>query len=165
MHFVVEKCFKNVATALGTLLLAGTVLAQTYPSKPVTLLVPYPAGGVSDVIARTVNNTLGKNLGQPVIIDNIVTGYVGTAIDCTSLVTQRQLSDQLVGLLDVSGDAVIVFDRVGELGSGVGADDVDTEAGSVRGQIDRENPSVETSVIRAVAVLRAEALGTQRLGQ
>jgi tripartite-type tricarboxylate transporter receptor subunit TctC len=71
MHFVVEKCFKNVATALGTLLLAGTVLAQTYPSKPVTLLVPYPAGGVSDVIARTVNNTLGKNLGQPVIVDNL----------------------------------------------------------------------------------------------
>lgn len=52
---------------------------------------------------------------QPIVIDNIVTGYVGTAIDCTSLVTQRQLSDQLVGLLDVSGDAVIVFDRVGDL--------------------------------------------------
>ena len=52
---------------------------------------------------------------QPVMIDGVVTGYVGTAIDCTSLVTQRQLSDQLVGLLDVSGDAVLVFDRVGEL--------------------------------------------------
>ena len=52
---------------------------------------------------------------QPIVIDNILTGYVGTAIDCTSLVTQRQLSDQLVGLLDVSGDAVIVFDRVGDL--------------------------------------------------
>lgn len=52
---------------------------------------------------------------QPVITDGVLTGYVGTAIDCTSLVTQRQLSDQLVGLLDVSGDAVIVFDRVGEL--------------------------------------------------
>ena len=71
MTSVVEKCFKNVATALGTLLLAGTVLAQTYPSKPVTLLVPYPAGGLSDVIARTVNNTLSKNLGQPVIVDNL----------------------------------------------------------------------------------------------
>ena len=52
---------------------------------------------------------------QPVVVDGILTGYVGTAIDCTSLVTQRQLSDQLVGLLDVSGDAVLVFDRVGEL--------------------------------------------------
>lgn len=52
---------------------------------------------------------------QPQLLDGMVTGYVGTAIDCTALVTQRQLSDQLVGLLDVSGDAVIVFDRVGDL--------------------------------------------------
>ena len=52
---------------------------------------------------------------QPVVIDGALTGYIGTAIDCTTLVTQRQLSDQLVGLLDVSGDAVLVFDRVGEL--------------------------------------------------
>ena len=52
---------------------------------------------------------------QPVLIDGALAGYIGTAIDCTTLVTQRQLSDQLVGLLDVSGDAVLVFDRVGEL--------------------------------------------------
>ena len=52
---------------------------------------------------------------QPVFIDGALAGYIGTAIDCTTLVTQRQLSDQLVGLLDVSGDAVLVFDRVGEL--------------------------------------------------
>jgi len=52
---------------------------------------------------------------KPVVIDGALAGYIGTAIDCTALVTQRQLSDQLVGLLDVSGDAVLVFDRVGEL--------------------------------------------------
>jgi len=52
---------------------------------------------------------------QPVVVDGALAGYIGTAIDCTTLVTQRQLSDQLVGLLDVSGDAVLVFDRVGEL--------------------------------------------------
>ena len=52
---------------------------------------------------------------QPVVIDGALAGYIGTAIDCTTLVMQRQLSDQLVGLLDVSGDAVLVFDRVGEL--------------------------------------------------
>ena len=52
---------------------------------------------------------------QPVLTDGVLTGYVGTAIDCTSLVSQRQLSNQLVGLLDVSGDAVLVFNRIGEL--------------------------------------------------
>ena len=71
MNSVVKTCFKIASVAFGALFLAGTVLAQTYPTKPVTLLVPYPAGGLSDVIARTVNNTLSKNLGQPVIVDNL----------------------------------------------------------------------------------------------
>ena len=57
--------------ALATLGLTGTAIAQTFPAKPVTLMVPYPAGGLSDVIARSVNNTLGKQLGQPVVIENL----------------------------------------------------------------------------------------------
>ncbi len=63
--------FKTCTAVLSGLLFAGAVAAQTYPSKPVTLMVPYPAGGLSDVIARTVNNTLSKNLGQPVIVENL----------------------------------------------------------------------------------------------
>ena len=63
--------FKTWGTWLGGLLLAAAATAQTYPSKPVTLMVPYPAGGLSDVIARTVNTTLSKNLGQPVIVENL----------------------------------------------------------------------------------------------
>ena len=66
-----SKQFNRCATFLSGLLLAGAACAQTYPSKPVTLMVPYPAGGLSDVIARTVNNTLSKNFGQPVIIENL----------------------------------------------------------------------------------------------
>lgn len=52
--------------------------AQSFPSKPVSLIVPYPAGGLSDVIARLVNAPLGKLLGQPVIVENI--GGVSGAI-------------------------------------------------------------------------------------
>jgi len=63
--------FKSWTAMLGSLLFAGAVTAQTYPSKPVTLMVPYPAGGLSDVIARTVNNTLSKNFGQPVVVENL----------------------------------------------------------------------------------------------
>lgn len=66
-----SKIMPRLAAFLSAVCLAGAVSAQTYPSKPVTLLVPYPAGGVSDVIARTVNNTLSKNLGQPAIVDNL----------------------------------------------------------------------------------------------
>ena len=63
--------FKSFSAALAGLLLAASVAAQPYPNKPVTLMVPYPAGGLSDVIARTVNNTLSKNMGQPVIVENL----------------------------------------------------------------------------------------------
>jgi tripartite-type tricarboxylate transporter receptor subunit TctC len=51
--------------------LASAAVAQTFPNKPVTLMVPYPAGGLSDVIARTVNTTLAKHLGQPVLVENL----------------------------------------------------------------------------------------------
>ena len=53
------------------MLLGVNCFGQIYPSKPVTLLVPYPAGGLSDVIARTLNTTLSKNMGQTVLVDNL----------------------------------------------------------------------------------------------
>ena len=62
---------KRATALLACLALAAGASAQTFPSKPVTLLVPYPAGGLSDVIARTVNSALGKQLGQPVIVENL----------------------------------------------------------------------------------------------
>lgn len=65
------KPFKRVASLLAGLVLAGSALAQGFPNKPVTLMVPYPPGGLSDVIARTLNNTLSKHLGQPVIVENL----------------------------------------------------------------------------------------------
>lgn len=64
-------------TALATLTL-GAAQAQSFPSKPVSLMVPYPAGGLSDVLARMVNNPLAKQLGQPVIVENL--GGVSGAI-------------------------------------------------------------------------------------
>lgn len=68
----IRRLARSTATLIGGLFLSASLFAQTaYPAKPVTLLVPYPAGGVSDVIARTVNTTLGKQLGQPVIVDNL----------------------------------------------------------------------------------------------
>ena len=58
---------------LASLATFSLVLAQAqgFPNKPVTLMVPYPPGGLSDVIARTLNNTLSKQLGQPVIVENL----------------------------------------------------------------------------------------------
>ena len=71
--------FNRWAAFFSGVLLAGAAHAQSYPSKPVVLMVPYPAGGLSDVIARTVNNTLSKNFGQPVLVENLggASGSIG----------------------------------------------------------------------------------------
>ena len=61
------------------LLAAATVSApaQTYPSKPITVVVPFAAGGPSDVVARIVTDHMGKTLGQSMVIENVA-GAGGT---------------------------------------------------------------------------------------
>jgi tripartite-type tricarboxylate transporter receptor subunit TctC len=58
-------------SVVGLLCLAASaVQAQTYPVRPIRLIVPYPAAGPNDMLARSINDALGKRLGQSVIIDN-----------------------------------------------------------------------------------------------
>lgn len=69
-------------------LLAGTALAQdSYPSKPIRLVVPYPAGGATDFVARTLGDRLSKAMGQTVLVDN-KTGASG-AIGVTEVARAR----------------------------------------------------------------------------
>ena len=55
--------------------------AQSFPSKQVTMIVPFPAGGGSDILARVVAEGMRKSLGQPVIVENVggAGGTIGTA--------------------------------------------------------------------------------------
>ncbi len=62
---------KHAVATLMLFSLVHTCGAETFPDKPVSLMVPYPAGGLSDVIARFVNMPLSKQLGQPVIVENL----------------------------------------------------------------------------------------------
>ena len=65
------------ARALAAPLLAACILAtgaataQTYPSRPITLVVPYPPGGATDAIARIIQDSMSQSLGQQIVIENI----------------------------------------------------------------------------------------------
>jgi tripartite-type tricarboxylate transporter receptor subunit TctC len=58
------------ATGVFLVLLAATALAQTYPSRQVTLLVPFAPGGPADFLGRLIGQKLGEELGQQIVIDN-----------------------------------------------------------------------------------------------
>jgi tripartite-type tricarboxylate transporter receptor subunit TctC len=55
---------------LTALCFSGAVLAQTYPTKPIKFIVPFSAGSVTDIVARTVGDAMGKSMGQPIVIEN-----------------------------------------------------------------------------------------------
>jgi len=60
----------RVPAMLAVLLAPAIVAAQNYPAKPVRIVVGYPPGGPSDILARAIGARLGENLGQQVIVDN-----------------------------------------------------------------------------------------------
>ena len=58
-----------LATA-GLVAAAGLAAAQSFPSKPITMVVPFPPGGLADTVGRPVAEAMGRDLGQPVVIEN-----------------------------------------------------------------------------------------------
>jgi len=73
-----RRRFLHLATGAAALpALSRIARAQTYPSRPITLVVPYAAGGPTDVIARVLGERMRSSLGQPLLVENIV-GAGGT---------------------------------------------------------------------------------------
>jgi tripartite-type tricarboxylate transporter receptor subunit TctC len=60
----------RILIALAALLAATSVMAQSYPSKPIRMIVPWPAGGTVDGVARVIGPKLADGLGQPVVVEN-----------------------------------------------------------------------------------------------
>lgn len=65
-----SKRLFSVAVAASLALLAWPAAAQNYPAKPIKIVVPFPAGGTSDVLARLLGQKMTENWGQPVVIEN-----------------------------------------------------------------------------------------------
>ncbi len=82
---MISLCCRMAATSI-LILQCATAGAQVYPSKPVRLIVAFPPGGSTDIIARIVGQKLGERLGQQVVIDNRggAGGTIGTEIAARS---------------------------------------------------------------------------------
>lgn len=62
---------RAAATAVATLFLGGIAMAQSYPNRPITMIIPFPAGGGTDAVARQLGPVLSAKLGQSVVIENV----------------------------------------------------------------------------------------------
>jgi len=77
---MIQRCLTiAIAATAGIVAAAATASGseQTYPSRPITIVVPFPAGGPADVVARIIAERMRLSLGQPIIIEN-VSGAGGT---------------------------------------------------------------------------------------
>ena len=61
----------SIVMVLATLAGIGGAAAQTFPSRPLNLIVPFPAGGPTDTLARILSERMRVSLGQPVVVENV----------------------------------------------------------------------------------------------
>lgn len=67
---IMTRSIARIVGSAAAVLFAGAAAAQTYPGKPITLIVPFAPGASADGIARIVGRELSQALGQPVVVDN-----------------------------------------------------------------------------------------------
>ncbi|MCK1384435.1 tripartite tricarboxylate transporter substrate binding protein [Bradyrhizobium sp. 21] len=87
----------GLAAALSVSPLLRTAKAQTYPQRPVKIIVPYAAGGASDIIARLISSEMERALGQPFIVDN---RGGGASMVGTQAVATASPDGQTIGMID-----------------------------------------------------------------
>ena len=87
-----------LSLCLAGLALSGPVYAQSFPAKPVKIIVPFPPGGPADVLGRIFADKLGAMWSQPVVVDN----RAGAAGNIGSEVTAKSAADGYTVLLAAS---------------------------------------------------------------
>jgi tripartite-type tricarboxylate transporter receptor subunit TctC len=107
-----RRKFLHLAAGAAVLeAVSGTARAQTYPSRPVRWIVPYPPGGPTDILARLLGKWLSDRLGQPFVVDNRpgASGNIGTEL------VVRSAPDGYTLLLEAGANVIndALFDKLG----------------------------------------------------
>ena len=90
-----KRLLHRIAVLASLTLAASAALAQAWPTRPVSLVVPWPAGGPSDFVARQIQQDTQKALGQPLVIENI--GGVGGAMGVQKMLSGTDGHTLLLG--------------------------------------------------------------------
>ena len=108
------RCPVRIATiAILTALAAAPAAAQTYPSRPITLVIPLPPGGTNDIMARAVADKLGAALGQQVVVENRPSGGSGTVATRQVAKTTPDGYTLLLGYTSNLGTAPSIYRNLG----------------------------------------------------
>ena len=105
------RMLKSLSLVLALVCLCHSAIAQTYPNRPVRLVVPFPAGGPTDIVARIVADQLTKTWGQPVVVDNRsgASGRIGAEFAAKSAADGYTM---LMGTLVTNVMAHLLFSKV-----------------------------------------------------
>jgi tripartite-type tricarboxylate transporter receptor subunit TctC len=119
-----------VAFVAACMFATGAASAQTYPNRPITLIVPYPPGGATDAISRIIQDAMSKSLGQQVVIENIggAGGMIAAAKAAraapdgyTILIHQVALAAGVTMYQNLSFDALKDFTTIGLINTAASA--------------------------------------------
>src|SRR5918995_1747814 len=100
----IRKLLFAAALLAGALaVVAQSAMAQDWPSRPLTMVVPFAAGGPMDSLARILQPTLGETIGQSIIIENVPGGGGGTG---SMRVSQAAADSHLFALASIGTHAI-----------------------------------------------------------